>query len=235
MPSGNVLRGARVTGRPVPLGACGGVPGLDERPVYSERAHREGCEAARAAGQAEGEARAAARLRREAELLKRAAAALEAQRLDLLQSARAELVRLAVVMTERLTRRVLEVDAQVAERALAEAIERAGRGTALTLRFHPEDAARLRDGAGAEAARLSAERFTLIADESVGRGGCLLETPALRLDATLETHLDRMAEALCDWRDEAPRIAAVDAPVAARPRIAEAERAEADEEVADAA
>lgn len=60
----------------------------------------------------------------------------------------------------------------------------------ITVRLHPEDVALVRELWGEDAAQSS---WKLIEDPGVSRGGCIVQTPSSRIDATLE----RRIAALC--------------------------------------
>jgi len=114
--------------------------------------------------------------------------------------ARPAALRLALGMAEKIVGRAVdlapELVADIAEQALAASRARTGK---VTLRLHPDDLPALAtDGprrrllgrlrAGAE--------LLLVADPSVGRHGCVVETPAGRLDARIQTQLDALERAL---------------------------------------
>jgi flagellar biosynthesis/type III secretory pathway protein FliH len=88
-----------------------------------------------------------------------------------------------------------EVMADIAAQALAASRAKAG---AVVLRVHPEDLpaveqARGRWGTGAVVVRVAA-------DASVGRHGCVVETPSGRVDARLESQLAALERALLKGR-----------------------------------
>jgi flagellar assembly protein FliH len=208
----HVLRGARVAGEPVALrtrvqpGARGSEP-----LCYTETQLQQACAEARAsgfaAGASEGAAQATERLADLAHAFEAAAAGLAKQRANLLHQTRGELGELVLAMAERLARRALELDTGAFERALTDVLDAAGRTRPLSVRLHPDDAERLRALPAQDPLRLDAERFELRADPSIGAGGCVVDTPEMRYDATLESHLVRFAEALVDWRDQETLVA----------------------------
>jgi flagellar biosynthesis/type III secretory pathway protein FliH len=146
-----------------------------------EAARREGFET----GRADGVAEAAVAL---------AAAHTEAARL--VAAAGPTAIALAAKMAEKIVGRAValapETMAEIARQALAGC--RPGAGT-VRVRIHPDDlpaveARRAALEAGAPAA------LELIADEAVGRHGCVIETPQGRVDARLETQLAALERAL---------------------------------------
>jgi flagellar biosynthesis/type III secretory pathway protein FliH len=84
--------------------------------------------------------------------------------------------------------------ANIAVEALAAARARSG---LVLLRVHPDDLTAINAARPALAARIAAAvELRAIADPAVGRGGCVVETPAGRLDARLETQLAALEQAV---------------------------------------
>lgn len=105
---------------------------------------------------------------------------------------------LAVKMAERIVGLTAMKDpaalAHIAGEALAAARARSG---VVLLRVHPDDLTALQSARPALAARLAAAvELRLVADPAVGRTGCIVETPAGRLDARLETQLAALERAV---------------------------------------
>lgn len=148
-----------------------------------EAARREGHEAGRDAALAEiGGSLAAARA--EAESIRVAS--------------RDTALALALRMAEKIVGRAVELGpsllASIAGDALEESRARSG---PVTLRVHPDDLRHVERERPALAARVAAGiEVRLLADESVGRAGCVIETPTGRLDARLSTQIDALARAL---------------------------------------
>ncbi len=146
---------------------------------------------ARRLGEAEG--------RREAEatfttLLVEARADAERTRAAAMPAART----LAMRMAEKIVGRAVGMDpaalANIAAEALAAARARSG---LVLLRVHPDDLTAIVAARPALAARIAAAvELRAIADPAVGRGGCVVETPAGRLDARLETQLAALEQAV---------------------------------------
>jgi flagellar biosynthesis/type III secretory pathway protein FliH len=104
---------------------------------------------------------------------------------------------LAVRMAEKIIGHAVSLDPSVlvdiAGKALAAARARAG---VVLLRVHPEDHAALEAARPRLMARLGvANELRLVADPDVGRHGCVVETPAGRLDARLDTQLAALERA----------------------------------------
>jgi flagellar biosynthesis/type III secretory pathway protein FliH len=153
-----------------------------EAGAVREAARREGFET----GRADGLAEAAVAL---------AAARREASRL--LEAAAPTAIALAAKMAERIIGRGValspETMAEIAGQALAAC--RPGAGT-VRIRVHPDDLPAVEARRAALEAGAPAATLELIADETVGRHGCVIETPRGRVDARLETQLAALERAL---------------------------------------
>ena len=147
-----------------------------------EAARREGFET----GRADGVAEAAVAL---------AAAHTEAARLVVAAGPTA--IALAAKMAERIVGRAValapETMAEIAGQALAAC--RPGAGT-VRVRIHPDDLPAVEARRAALEAGAPAATLELVADEAVGRHGCVIETPQGQVDARLETQLAALERAL---------------------------------------
>ena len=107
-------------------------------------------------------------------------------------------VLLARKMAEKVVGHAVDVDgavmADIARQAL---LASRARGASVVLKVHPDDLAAVESsglGLGGGEGAASAIRF--VADASVGRYGCVVETAAGRVDARLATQLDLLQRAL---------------------------------------
>ncbi len=157
-----------------------------EADAVREAARREGFEI----GRADGVAEAAVAL---------AAAHSEAARL--VAAAGPTAIALAAKMAEKIVGRAValapETMAEIASEALAAC--RPGAGT-VRVRIHPHDLPAVEARRAALAAGAPAATLELVADEAVGRHGCVIETPQGRVDARLETQLAALERALTGGR-----------------------------------
>lgn len=105
---------------------------------------------------------------------------------------------LARKMAERIVGRALEVSPELAADVLAATLAEAGAADGpLVLRAHPEDLKALAArGPAWLAAIAGAANVTVEADPGLRRGGCVVDTPAGRVDARLDAQLDAMERAL---------------------------------------
>ncbi len=153
-----------------------------ETGAVREAARREGFEI----GRADGVAEAAVAL---------AAARSEAARL--LEAAAPTAIALAAKMAERIVGRGValapETMAEIAREALAAC--RPGPG-AVRIRIHPDDLPAVEARRAALEASAPAATLDLVADEAVGRHGCVIETPQGRVDARLDIQLAALERAL---------------------------------------
>lgn len=126
----------------------------------------------------------------------------------LLQSRHAALL-LARKMAERIIGHAVALDeaaiTSITAQALAACRDLSG---TIRLRVHPLDLQQLERDRAPLVARLPKATVQFIADESVGRYGCLIETPAGRIDARIGAQLDAFERALV--RSESGRAKAAD-------------------------
>jgi flagellar assembly protein FliH len=117
---------------------------------------------------------------------------------ELRQAAKDGTIPLARRMAERIVGRALELHpsliADIANQALIASRARSG---PVVLRVNPADLEVLETERPRLGTRLpSAVDLKLVADEKVGRGGCVIETAIARLDANLGRQLDALERAL---------------------------------------
>ncbi len=154
-----------------------------EAKAVREAARREGLEAGRAEGLAET-------------VLTLAAARAEATRLADLSKVAA--IALATKMAEKIVGRAVTLAPEVMAEIVGEALAvcRPGAGV-VRLRLHPDDLASVESRRTSLAARAPAgAALEFLADDSVGRHGCVIETPQGRVDARLEAQLAALERAL---------------------------------------
>ena len=105
---------------------------------------------------------------------------------------------LAAHMAGKIVGRAITLDpsvaAEIAAQALAAARVRAG---VMTLRIHPADRAAIEDSRAGLLSRLGdAIDLRVVDDATVARGGCVVDTPAGRLDARLSSQLAALERAV---------------------------------------
>ena len=108
-------------------------------------------------------------------------------------------VQLSAAIAEKILRHELSRRPELAVAIIQEALQLATGQPHLKLRLHPQDI-ELLQGCGQEAlSRLeSVGDAALVPDESISRGGCLIETRHGLIDARLETQLERITAELLE-------------------------------------
>ncbi len=100
---------------------------------------------------------------------------------------------LALQAATQMLRQKIEDGDPVATRAIEEAIGVLPPGVSMRARVHPDDV----DGANKDLdGEVSSGKLTLVGDASVTRGGCVIESDAGTVDATVETAVAAAADAL---------------------------------------
>lgn len=168
-----------------------------ERAEVLEEARREGYQA----GQAEGRRAGAEAVRAEAAARLDALAAVvnEVGRVRDELAARYEddIVELALAVAARIVRRESALGPDTVRTLLRETLPRTGGATNIKIVLHPEDLAVLEQDAR-QLASLTDGRAGVSweADERVARGGCHVETERGGIDASVETRVRRIVEAM---------------------------------------
>jgi flagellar biosynthesis/type III secretory pathway protein FliH len=106
-----------------------------------------------------------------------------------------QIAHLAVEIARKILRSKVEEGDYRIEAVVQEALSQAPTKHSVTVRLHPEDMARCKevqdqDGNGVLGA------LELIADASVGRAECIIETPKGSIESVIEEHLARVEDAI---------------------------------------
>ncbi|MDB4979582.1 MAG: putative flagellar assembly protein FliH, partial [Myxococcales bacterium] len=143
------------------------------------------------AGHDEGRALATAEL---AGLL----AAARAEAAQMLADVQPAALAIAAKMAERIVGRAVALDAAVMGDIAAEAVAACRtRGGVVLLRVHPDDLAGVQARSAVIAGRLGGQgTLQIVADESVSRHGCVVDTAVGRVDARLEAQLAALTKEL---------------------------------------
>ena len=162
-----------------------------------EKGRAEGFEQGRADGHAEALAQAAERLAQVEASWTEAMAQWEAQRRQMLLDARQAVMELALAIAAKVVKRQVEVDPSVVVDQLAAAIEHVARPADLTVRICPADRALIDEALPKlMAEHEQAEHIHVVDDETITAGGCVVGYGRGRIDATLETQMQRIVEQL---------------------------------------
>lgn len=185
----------------LPLPELGDDPALDrELDHLRGQAFQEGRRAGFDQGLFEGRARAEADIRAELRAqFESWLAALDRGLDDLTrrdQELSAEMASVAVDLAMEIAGAILDREVATAvdpgREALSRALALAPVEGELVARLHPDDL----ESVGEIDELVAPDRITLLADASVGPGGCLIEAGAARIDARLATALERVRSAL---------------------------------------
>ncbi len=160
-------------------------------------------EAARQEGYAAGRADARDEVAGTLAALAEAARAIDAHRERVERDAEGEAVALAVEIAARLVRAEVTVRPERVIEVVRAAIRRAADRGALTALVNPADLAACRDAAPRILEEMGGiGRLDVVEDPRVGAGSCILQTSAGDVDATFESQLARVLEALAAPPDE---------------------------------
>lgn len=121
----------------------------------------------------------------------------EAMRGQLRLDAERSLLGLAVRLGERVAKRALEADEQAARRQLVEALELVLAPSRVRIRVCPADAALVSQALPELSERLSGSaEVAVVEDDTLSPGSVVVEADQTRIDASIETQVARLAEAI---------------------------------------
>jgi len=104
-------------------------------------------------------------------------------------------VMLVTAMAEKVIARKLDLDDQIVLEVVRTALAEAGDATQVLLRVSAADEPLVRDAQAELLAGLAgADDVRVLADDSIGRGGCIVETERGRFDARIETQLQLLGQ-----------------------------------------
>ncbi len=119
------------------------------------------------------------------------------QRNQLLQQLKPGLVKLAMAVARQIVGRELSADEDAVKRVMETALGELGRSGRVVARVSPEDAPVLREAIEQDQwAPPPMVELEIVADASVTRGGCVLESDYGQVDATIETQIAELARLL---------------------------------------
>jgi flagellar biosynthesis/type III secretory pathway protein FliH len=108
-----------------------------------------------------------------------------------------EAYRFAVAVAERIVKREIALDESVVMRQMREAVRRIVGVETITVRVHPDDEALVRSHRAALLSSSDSVREILIeGDETIDRGGCILESATGNVDARIGSQLRQIETAL---------------------------------------
>lgn len=123
----------------------------------------------------------------------------ESGKRQLMWEAEQSFVVLAVKLAEKLIRERLEVDRSLVARTLRAALETVAETTNVVIRLNPDDIKIIEDLKGSLSDVLGRfESIELRADESVSCGGCIVQNKRGKVDARIETQLQRLSHEIIE-------------------------------------
>jgi len=171
--------------------------------IAAEAGHREGMKRAEAEIQKRGselaDKLALEKLKTTLPAMKAIAEALELERDRWLRDWEETAVRLSISVARRIIRQYFDAHPEAAGNSFKEALELTTGNSQISVRVHPNDGEVL--GNCLEEVRSSMAacgEVTIVRDEKVEPGGCLIETEHGVIDARIETQLERITEELLE-------------------------------------
>ncbi|MFG0327925.1 MAG: FliH/SctL family protein [Phycisphaerales bacterium JB037] len=167
-----------------------------------EQGRRVGFEQGLAEGREKGRAEAFAAEQEALAALERAwsegAEAFESERRAMLAEAKREVIALALLAAEKITKRAIELDPDAVTGQIEAALGLVSKPTKIEIAVHPRDLEIVRRALPRLTARLSGEGdVSLRGDEALDRGSCVVRPEGgVAIDASIRTQLERIAEAL---------------------------------------
>jgi flagellar assembly protein FliH len=170
----------------VPVAAPASVdPAAVERDAFAKgyaQGERAGAEASAA--------RSEAMLRRFAQTLDE----LRGLRKEILRRTEREVVELALAIARRIVQREVSLDAELVVAMARVALDRLGEITTASIRLHPDDHAAALGTRGAST--LASHGVAVVADPSVARGGCVVQSDAGAIDVGVAAQIDELTHVL---------------------------------------
>ncbi len=149
------------------------------------------CEQARQLGYAEGQTRACEELAAVAAPLAALVAGSVVDHAESLRRLDEETLDLSLAIARAVVKHEVTLAPETALAVARAALDELSAGSVVTIRVHPDDDTTLRTGAS-HLGLPAATQVDVVADASIARGGCVIESGAGRVDATFDTQLARM-------------------------------------------
>lgn len=127
-------------------------------------------------------------------LLERIVGEMVRERVQLLTETRPEVLKLALCVAREIIGHEATADPTIIEHTLAQALQNLHFATKIVVRLHPDDLAHLQDHQATW--REQTAQLEFVADPEMERGGCRLDSDRGGFDATLQTQLSTLREAL---------------------------------------
>jgi len=163
-----------------------------------EEGRAQGRQEGQAAGKAEALGQWQQRLTTLETSLAAALAQFEQDRERMLFEARQDVLTLALMLMQKVTRRVIATDASVVADQMAAALGTLSKPTSVVVAVHPDDEKAAAETLPGLLGQISvAKHAELVVDPSLGRGSCVVRTAGGGvIDASIQTQLERIVDAL---------------------------------------
>src|SRR6056297_2504402 len=152
-----------------------------------------------ARGQRDAMSAAAAKLESSAKALAAALKQVDQLRTQMAQNSRDDMLRLVMAIAEQVIQREVSVHADIINQVIAEALKASVRADHSRIKVNPDDLAAVNEHKPLFLASISGLKNLMIeADPAVTAGGCKIESDLGEVDATLETQLAAIRQALSE-------------------------------------
>lgn len=171
----------------------------DQAKSIQQQAYDQGYEEGYQLGQSEGRTATEVMIKTASQNLTQALQVLDQARARVLASMEQELVALVAATTDMVLMTPGAVDKKIIQKVVSQAAAKVAKAERLKVRLHPEDLKVVQEfqpQAGDLAESL--EYIDLVADPTLGRGDCVVDTTSCQVDATLATRRDRLLRLLED-------------------------------------
>lgn len=156
-----------------------------------------------ARGQRDALENAAQKLESAAKTLATTLSEVSRLRTTLAENSRQDMLRLVMVIAEQVIHREVSVNPEVVVKVIEEALKASVRADHYRIKINPADVATVNEQKPLFLASISGLKNLMIeADPSVAAGGCRIESDLGEVDATLETQLDAIRQALHETATE---------------------------------
>ncbi len=174
-----------------------GGPGPAEAPEGPDRV-QEAFTRGHAQGRAEAMDEANRTLKRAAGLLVSTAEAMDAARLGVVRELEDSVYLLALAVARQLVQREVTVDPTIVRDLVQKGLEAFPVGSRVDIHLNPEDLAALRSQFGLPGSDGRAADLQWLADATIERGGCTLETPHRVVDGRVDLALKELYQKMRD-------------------------------------
>ncbi len=170
-----------------------------EAELKIQEAYAEGLRRGTEAGEAQGLAAFEESVGQAAQTIGEAVSSLREARESFLETLEPEVLSLAIRIATQVLRREIRSDPELVRSTVRAALEHLADRESMTIRVNSRDLEVLREHNvtlldGVE----GAEHLEVLADESIESGGCVVESESVHVDATVESQLQRIIDALLE-------------------------------------